>query len=250
MSKYGPKYGILIENDDVYGKIFRMIEPGSRILEFGPASGYITEVLANHFGCEVYIVELFEDDFEKAMEFAKDGLCGDLEKYDWLSKWQDMKFDSIIFADVLEHLYDPWKALAESKALLKESGSVFISLPNIMHRDVMTLMYQNRFPYVKLGLLDETHIRFFGHADLKSMAEDAGFTIVSEDGVVLEETELHTLASEGIQPPKKWLSGHEYANIYQFVLKLQHTEYVLENNIAIESKMAASKPKRLFQTSR
>ena len=41
------------------------------------------------------------------------------------------KFDHIIFADVLEHLYDPYKVLKESVALLKDDGTILISIPNI-----------------------------------------------------------------------------------------------------------------------
>ena len=46
-------------------------------------------------------------------------------------------FDYIIFADVLEHLADPWKVLADIRTCLSPSGQVLASIPNVMHYTVI-----------------------------------------------------------------------------------------------------------------
>ena len=42
-------------------------------------------------------------------------------------------FDYVITADVLEHLVDPWRIVANIRPHLKETGKVLASIPNIMH---------------------------------------------------------------------------------------------------------------------
>ena len=42
-------------------------------------------------------------------------------------------FDYVITADVLEHLVDPWRVVANIRPHLKETGTVIASIPNIMH---------------------------------------------------------------------------------------------------------------------
>ena len=39
----------------------------------------------------------------------------------------------IIFADVLEHLVDPWGVLRELRPMLSPGGRVLLSVPNIAH---------------------------------------------------------------------------------------------------------------------
>ena len=41
------------------------------------------------------------------------------------------KYDFIIFADVLEHLVEPWVVLKNVSKFLKPKGSIIVSIPNI-----------------------------------------------------------------------------------------------------------------------
>ena len=41
------------------------------------------------------------------------------------------KYDCIIFADILEHLLNPWAVLTEAKSLLNYNGKIIASIPNI-----------------------------------------------------------------------------------------------------------------------
>jgi 2-polyprenyl-3-methyl-5-hydroxy-6-metoxy-1,4-benzoquinol methylase len=85
-------------------------------------------------------------------------------------------FDLIIFADVLEHLEDPWGILSRlSHHHLSPGGTVIISVPNF--RNVFTLgriVAHNSFRYQAEGVLDKTHLRFFCRRDLNQLVSDAG----------------------------------------------------------------------------
>ena len=57
-----------------------------------------------------------------ALAYAEDGLCDDIMQFQWVEKFQNIAFDAIVFADVLEHLTEPERVLCEAGKLLKENG--------------------------------------------------------------------------------------------------------------------------------
>lgn len=88
-------------------------------------------------------------------------------------------FDLIIFGDVLEHLYNPWKVLNEMKLCLKKEGCILISIPNIRYyRILLNLIFKGEFKYEEDGILDRDHIRFFTFKMLKKYVSDTGLKIV------------------------------------------------------------------------
>ncbi len=94
-------------------------------------------------------------------------------------KFEKEYFDLIIFGDVLEHLYNPWKVLAEMKAYLKKDGHILISIPNVRYYRVLCgLIFKGEFKYEEDGILDKDHIRFFTLKMLRRYAKDAGLKIV------------------------------------------------------------------------
>ena len=137
------------------------IKPNSLILEFGPANGRMTKYLKEELNCKVYCVEIDEKAAEDASEYAEKIIIGSAEDYLWLKEFSNLKFDYIIYADVLEHLYSPEKVLNKSIKLLDEQGSILISVPNIAHNSIIMNLLIDDFTYSKEGLLDNTHIRFF-----------------------------------------------------------------------------------------
>lgn len=73
----------------------------------------------------------------------------------------NLKFDYIIFGDVLEHLKYPYSLLEKFKNYLSEKGKFIISLPNVAHACVKSNLLIDNFNYTKYGILDDTHLRFF-----------------------------------------------------------------------------------------
>jgi 2-polyprenyl-3-methyl-5-hydroxy-6-metoxy-1,4-benzoquinol methylase len=86
--------------------------------------------------------------------------------------------DTFIAGDVLEHLYDPWRALTRVRPLLTPDAQVSVSIPNIRNLAVhATLHNEGSWKYEGHGLLDITHIRFFALRDIVQMMKETGFDI-------------------------------------------------------------------------
>jgi len=100
-------------------------------------------------------------------------------------------FDLIIFNDVLEHLYDPWEILIQSKKLLTHDGIVIASIPNIRHKSVIKkLLFSDEFEYKEEGLLDITHIRFFTKSSIQKMFTDTGYEIIKLESLSIEKPKV------------------------------------------------------------
>jgi SAM-dependent methyltransferase len=123
-----------------------------------------------------------------------------------LRRLSDESFDCIIFADVLEHLVNPYAVLASLKVKLHENGSIVASIPNVRHHRVLRwLVLHGRWEYGEGGLLDSGHLRFFTLSGIRRMFTWAGY-----------ETEVAAVNRVGLR--RKW-KGHRYMGnaITQFV---------------------------------
>ena len=160
MSKYD--FEIDLTANSSTGIILNKIREDSVVLEFGCATGRMTRYMKEVLGCRVYIVEYDKDAYQTALQYAEDGLCDDIMQFQWVEKFQDINFDAIIFADVLEHLTRPEQVLEQAGHLLKEDGNIYVSIPNITHNDILMKLYDNRFDYTPTGILDDTHVHFWG----------------------------------------------------------------------------------------
>jgi hypothetical protein len=84
--------------------------------------------------------------------------------------------DTILLADVLEHLVDPWATLARLRTAFP-GATVVASIPNVANLWLMEELAAGRFPYAAEGLLDVTHLRFFTRASIVQMFAGAGYRI-------------------------------------------------------------------------
>ena len=85
--------------------------------------------------------------------------------------------DCIIFADVLEHIVDPWSAVARARTILRPGGTLVASIPNIAHGTVVAGLLRGRFDYQPWGILDRTHLRFFTRPTAIELIESGGFEV-------------------------------------------------------------------------
>lgn len=213
--------------------IAKEIEAHTTVLEFGPAAGRLTRYLKEQLHCDVYIVEIDQEAATKALQYAKEGIVGDIEKLDWLEKFSHISFDYIIFADVLEHLYNPQRVLESAASLLKENGSVCISIPNIAHNSVIIEMLHNKFQYRPVGILDDTHIRFFTYPTLINMIESSGYVTVKESAVIkrVGETEIDNFFDGLPNSVSAYLKTRNFGDVYQYVLKIRKKDPLSEANL-------------------
>ncbi len=226
---------------DLYSKnspsiIVRFIEGGSRVLEFGPATGRLTKYLKEDKNCVVDIVEINEEDGLNAKKHANISFIGehegDIEKYVWFNSIQGILYDYIIFADVLEHLKNPDLVLKKCNKILKDNGSILISVPNTAHNSIIINLINDEFRYTNVGLLDNTHLRFFTYKSLKRLINQAGYETVNEKYVYsrVGENEIDCSYSDLDKNIAKFIRLREKGNIYQYVFEIKKAEFFLTAN--------------------
>ena len=216
MSKYD--FEIDLSENTSTGIILGEIKKGSSVLEFGCATGRMTRYMKEELDCRVFIVEYEESAYLRAREFAVDGICGDIMDYRWLEKFGSISFDAVIFADVLEHLPDPVTVFEKAASLLAEEGKLLVSVPNITHNDILLKACRDRFDYTPTGILDDTHLHFWGAENIASMAGNSGLTLARLEGTFCRAGDTEQKVETGMQPLlENLLNERPWGSAYQFV---------------------------------
>ena len=146
------------------------------VLEIGCSTGYLSSVMQQR-GCQVTGVEIDESVAKLARPFCQRVIVGDVEKMDWETVLGDERFDVITFGDVLEHTRAPGTVLRQLSHYLAPTGYIVVSLPNIAHGSVRLSLLLGRFEYAPLGILDETHLRFYTRETAQQLLASAGFQV-------------------------------------------------------------------------
>lgn len=222
MSKYDFEVDLDIRSST--GMILSKIKPNSIILEFGCASGRMTKYLKSALNCQVYIVEYDKEAFDVAMQYAFDGVCDDILSLSWMKKFQGVKFDAILFVDVLEHLTQPNVALSKAAEMLKDSGKIYISIPNIAHNDIILKALNNHFDYMDLGILDDTHVHFWGYENIVPFANDNGLNVNSIEATYRPTGTTEQCGDKALKYSPillNFLNERKYAEAYQFIIVLE-----------------------------
>jgi 2-polyprenyl-3-methyl-5-hydroxy-6-metoxy-1,4-benzoquinol methylase len=183
--RYEPKYDLtgdryVYKKADPYSshaQIIKWIEQEAprEVLEIGTATGVLTSEMVRR-GCTVTGIEADSDMAELARQYCREMFVANVESMD-LSKLD--RYDAVIFGDVLEHLRNPRAVLEKLSRLLKPGGKILISLPNVANIWVRLNLLLGRFNYSRVGILDETHLRFFTLKTAKQLAADSGLDVVS-----------------------------------------------------------------------
>jgi 2-polyprenyl-3-methyl-5-hydroxy-6-metoxy-1,4-benzoquinol methylase len=205
--------------------VLGLIEQGSRVLEFGCSTGYMSQALRDRRGATVVGVELHAEAARLAEEHVERVLVGDAEMVDLEAELGGERFDAILFADVLEHLRDPAALLRRVRPFVAEGGIVVASIPNIAHAAVRLALLGGSFRYREQGLLDETHLRFFTREGIQDLFESSGYVITQwlRRRIDVEETEIAVPRSVP-EEARAWATGDPEATTYQFVVSAVPSE--------------------------
>ncbi|MCU7942863.1 MAG: glycosyltransferase [Candidatus Thiodiazotropha sp. (ex Cardiolucina cf. quadrata)] len=176
MAEYDFKLDLNVDNNS-HTQLVKRIPTGSRVLELGCATGYMSDYLRREKDCYVVGVEIDRSMANRAKTVCDRVIVGDVQGRGWLKSLGDERFDIITCADILEHLRDPIALLKKLPELLSDGGILLASLPNGAHASLRLELLEGRFTYEDTGLLDRTHLHLFTYSSLREMFARSGFRV-------------------------------------------------------------------------
>jgi SAM-dependent methyltransferase len=210
----------LSDANTAHAKLVAACGEHMRVLEVGPSTGYLSEVLRAR-GCAVTGLEIDPAAAAVAQEHCDRIVVGDVERIDLHGCFSPGEFDVVMFGDVLEHLVDPAAVLGRVAPLLAPDGRVVASIPNVAYVSVRLALLAGRFRYTDQGLLDRTHLRFFDRGGIQALFAGAGYDVLSWDRVVVRPEKAEVLVPWDAIPPilVETVMNAPEATTYQFVVE-------------------------------
>jgi 2-polyprenyl-3-methyl-5-hydroxy-6-metoxy-1,4-benzoquinol methylase len=216
------EYAVDLTAGTAPARVVRLTGRNKRVLDLGAGPGSIARVLKTVNGCRVTAVKNDPSAIKKLMPFCDQVYDCDLNGRDWAARvCEHGKFETVVAADVLEHLYDPWVTLRAVKDVLTDDGEVIVSIPHAGHNAVIACLLDGDFEYRDWGLLDRTHVRFFGLRNIERLFVDSGFKILEAEFVVVspEDSELAEHWNRVPDTLKASLAGAPFGSVYQVVIR-------------------------------
>ena len=168
------EYQLKSSDSSSHGQILSWLAmaPPSTILDLGCSSGLLAGQ-ARKLGHVVVGVDLeFHDGVEDRVDrFVQANLD------DGIPLAVGRGFDVILAADVIEHVRQPAKLLAQAQTLLRPGGTVIACVPNFAHWYPRTRTALGLFDYDRRGILDSGHVRFFTRRSFENLVTKSGFEI-------------------------------------------------------------------------
>jgi 2-polyprenyl-3-methyl-5-hydroxy-6-metoxy-1,4-benzoquinol methylase len=142
-----------------------------RILDLGCATGATGAALKRRQEAHVTGIELEPEYAREAAAHLDHVITGDVT-----TATPNGPFDTLIAADILEHLPDPWTTLTRYTRLLEPGATVVVSLPNVAHWSTYAHLARGEWPRRPEGIFDATHLRWFTLKDARALLTQAGLT--------------------------------------------------------------------------
>jgi 2-polyprenyl-3-methyl-5-hydroxy-6-metoxy-1,4-benzoquinol methylase len=182
-----------------------------RVLDLGCATGTTGAALKQRQDVEVVGVELEPEYAREAAGRLDQVIVGDVATAE-----PPGRFDTLVAADILEHLPDPWSALRRYTALLEPGATVVVSLPNVGHWSTYAHLASGSWPRKPEGIFDATHLRWFTLRDARELLTGAGLsphTVVRRGWIYTRGSRLDALA-----PPLLAVPGVRSLFTFQYIL--------------------------------
>lgn len=212
-------YSVDPSSDTAPARVCRMVGRDKRVLEIGAGPGSITRVLTGQ-GNRVTALEVDDSALPLLRPHCERVIAADLNRAGWPDAFGSERFDAVVAADVLEHLTDPWSTVGRARTLLAPGGSLVVSVPHASHACVVACLLDENVRYGDWGLLDRTHIRFFGLRNVEAMFREQQMKIVRAEFVVRAPGETELAAHFAALPwsTRLMLSAQPFSHVYQVVV--------------------------------
>jgi GT2 family glycosyltransferase/SAM-dependent methyltransferase/thioredoxin-like negative regulator of GroEL len=194
-------------------------ENANLVLDLGCGSGLLGKGLKEKNPARTVVgIEYVADVAAQAREFLDEVYSGDATKI--VTRFMESHFDAVVMADFLEHIADPEAMLREIRRILKPTGKLILSIPNVRHWSVVKDLLEGRWTYEDAGILDRTHLKFFTWQSLVKTLLENGFKIEKYDGTMIRGMEEipqgfeNALRNFGLNPQNLELES----KIYQYLV--------------------------------
>jgi len=137
--------------------------PGRRVLDLGCRDGALTRAYAE--GNEVVGVDADKEALAEAQKLGIETRWADLDEP---LPFEGASFDVVVAGELLEHLRDPRRLVAEARRVLRPGGEFVASVPNAYR-----LKNRLRFLAGRKPEDDPTHLQMFSADDVRALL--AGF---------------------------------------------------------------------------
>lgn len=158
---------------------FDRVSPNSVVLDLGCADGYLSEKLSSEKKCEVFSVDVESGKTVQGCQYISCDLNTGLPDVPW------ERLDWVLLMDVIEHLGNPERFLAELRDRLSGNANarIIVSSGNVCFFVTRTMMMLGQFNYGPRGILDITHTRLFTVKSLARILRYAAFRVERKDYV-------------------------------------------------------------------
>lgn len=147
--------------------------PGKRVLDLGCRYGALTRAYAD--GNEVVGVDVDRDALAEAAKLGIETQWADVEEP---LPFDDESFDVVVAGELIEHLREPERLVAEARRVLRPGGTLAASVPNFFRlRNRLAMLFGRPLDH------DPTHLHVFAPRDVERLV--AGY----------EDVRLHFIAS-------------------------------------------------------
>ena len=175
----------------------------SPILDVGAAQGMLGHLIAGT-GLTIDAIEANADWAEMARPHYRNV---------WASYVEDAPLEPgayklVVCGDVLEHTPDPLGVLKRLCEAASGDAKFIISLPNVAHLAIRTMLLFGKFPKMERGILDRTHLHFF--------TKDTALDLLRQAGLRAEK-----VSCTGVPLDELWKTG-EGKGLYRVMTKAQH----------------------------
>lgn len=170
----GASYSLNLSPYSTHQVLVNQIGKNLTVLDVGCNDGYLgaSSDKTNTF----YGLDYSSESVDRAKNIYREAIVYDLNNLHDLP-W-DIKFDVIIFADVLEHVIYPSQVLIFLiDRYLKPQGMVVVSLPNVANWQVRGKLLFGKFNYKETGIMDKTHLHFYTYETARLLVESSGLRI-------------------------------------------------------------------------
>ncbi|MFZ3048493.1 MAG: class I SAM-dependent methyltransferase [Desulfatirhabdiaceae bacterium] len=155
------------------------------LLDIGCTRGGFGSYLKSQRSCRVVGIEMNPVEGNVARNVLDHVIIGDALQAD-----VNGRYDCVTCLDVIEHFEEPVRLLARIRnEFLGDKGLLVLSVPNVGHWSIVEDLLAGRWDYLPVGILCNTHLRFFTRSSITGFLAENGFRILKivGNGVPISE---------------------------------------------------------------